>query len=184
MKITRLGLALTAVLAMTVAGCSNHSADTEAAVYLTASITQGPADVDISVPADVTIEQMTITSQAKSPSAVLSGQQDVVLNEWVVTCERTDGGATASPEFRNFYTVTVPAGGTANLQNYRIFPAEYFNQAPLNQLQPWNGGKDPETGNRSIRQRLKIEIFGKTISGRKVAVEPIYVNLNFFYVTP
>ncbi|MFZ5788580.1 MAG: hypothetical protein ACOY3Y_19255 [Acidobacteriota bacterium] len=161
----------------------NDSADMEAAVILGAEVRQGPADVDVSVPIDVTIGQLQITSKAKSPGTVLSQQQDVHITEWVVTCTRTDGGTVASPVWRNYYTVYVPAGSSATLQNYRIFPSEYFLQPPLNQLFPENGGLDKETGQRNIRQRLTIELFGKTVSGERVTYS-FPVNLNFFYVTP
>ena len=183
MKGHRIALAL--FLTVAVVGCSggNHSADTEAPVFLNANITQGPADIDISVPADVSIATMTISSHAKSTAATLSAQQDVMLSEWVVTPERTDGGTKASPQWRNYYEVYVPAGGSANLTNYRIFPAEYFKQQPLAQLFPENGGFDPETGHKNIRQRLKIAVYGKTIAGDSVVLN-FDVNLNFFYQTP
>jgi hypothetical protein len=182
MKTSR--FALTLGLAVAAAACGgNHSADTIAQVMLSANITSGPADVDISVPVDVTIPTMSISSQAKSPDVTLSQQQDVILSEWVVTPVRTDGGTIASPVWRNFYTVYVPAGGSAALNNYRIFPAEYFNVAPLVDLFPVNGGLDAETGNRNIRQRLDIEVFGKTVSGDSVSLK-FPVDLNFFYVTP
>lgn len=182
MKIARIGLAAFVLVAMV--GCGgNHSADTRGSVFLTANITQGPADVDISIPADVTIGSMAINSQAKSPDAALSQQQDVILTEWVITPVRTDGGTVASPQWRNYYTVYVPAGGSATVQNYRIFPADYFTQSPLNQLFPENGGFDSETGKRNIRQRLQIEVFGKTVSGDSVSLK-FDVNLQFFYVTP
>lgn len=182
MKTSRITLVVG--LALAVVGCGgNHSADSVALVTLSANITQGPADVDISVPGDVTIGQMTINSQAKSPTATLSQQQDVILSEWVVTPQRTDGGTVASPQWRNFYTVYVPAGGSASLTNYRIFPSDYFQVAPLNQLFPENGGFDTETGRRNIRQRLTIEVFGKTVAGDSVSLK-FDVNLNFFYVTP
>jgi len=176
-------LAAVAVLAM-LGGCtSNHSADSEAPVFLSATLQQGIVDVDVSVPFDVAVPQLIIESHAKSPDAVLSPQQDVYLNEWVVTCTRTDGGTVTSPVWHNFLPVYVPAGGSANLQNYRIFPSDYFTQPPLNQLFPENGGHDTETGKRTIRQRANIEIFGKTTAGRRVSL--IFdINLNFFYVTP
>lgn len=183
MKGHRIALAL--VLTVGVVGCSggNHAADTEAPVFLSANITQGPADVDISVPADVTIGTMTIDSHAKSTTATLSSQQDVLLSEWVVTPERTDGGTVASPQWRNYYEVYVPAGGSANLTNYRIFPAEYFKQVPLLNLFPENGGFDPETGLSNIRQRLRVAVYGKTVAGDSVELD-FDVNLNFYYQTP
>jgi hypothetical protein len=178
--------ALIALGALAVAGCygGNDSADTEAPVFLSADITEGVADVDISILADVVIPTMTIQSHPKSPSVTLSAQDDVVLSEWVTTCTRTDGGTVTSPVYHNFnMTVYVPAGGSANLENFRIFPSDYFNQMPLVQLQPGNDGMDKETGKTNIRQRVHIDIFGKTIAGKRVSL-PLDVNLNFFYVTP
>ena len=178
--------ALIALGALVLAGCygGNDSADTEAPVFLSADITDGVADVEISVLADVIIPTMNIQSHAKSPSVTLSAQDDVVLSEWVTTSTRTDGGTVASPVFHNYnLTVYVPAGGTANLKNFRIFPSDYFSQPPLHQLFPANGGFDKETNKTNIRQRLHIEVFGKTVAGKKVSLV-FDVNLNFFYVTP
>jgi hypothetical protein len=186
MRIHRLAIiALLGLGALGMAGCygSNSSASTEAPVVLSNTITQGVADVDISVPVDAVIANMTISSKAKSPSVVLSPQDDVMLTDWVITCTRTDGGTVASPQWQNFYSVYVPANGTATLQNYRIFPSDFYKQAPLNQLFPENGGIDKETGKRTIRQRLHIEVFGKTVAGKSVSLV-FDVNVSFFYVSP
>lgn len=163
-------------------GCAagNHSADQEAPVVLTVDVPEGVADVNIAVRADVVMPNMTIKSQAKAPGTTLGPQDDVILSEWVITPVRSDGGTVASPQWREFRNVTVPAGGTANLQNYRIFPQEYFDQQPLVQLYPQNGGFDRETGKTNIRQRLQIEVFGKTVAGRRVSLRFDW-NLNFFY---
>jgi len=185
MRIHRFALVLTVALALLgLVGCGgNDSRNTEAPVFLSVDIREGVADVDVSVPVDVTMGRLIITSQAKSPDEELSQQQDVHLSEWVVTPVRTDGGTTASPVWRNFYTVYIPAGGSATLENYRIFPSDYFRQAPLLYLFPANGGFDPETAQRNIRQRLQIEVFGRTIAGQDISLR-FDVNVNFFYVTP
>jgi hypothetical protein len=175
-------LAAVAVLAM-LGGCANHTADNEAPVFLSADMRQGIVDIDVSVPQDVAVPDLQITSHLKGTDQVATAQQDVYLNEWVVTCSRTDGGTVSSPVWHNFLPVYVPAGGSASLQNYRIFPSDYFRQAPLIQLFPENGGHDGETGGRTIRQRARVEVFGQTVSGRKVSVS-FDMNLNFFYVTP
>jgi len=177
--ISTLGLAALAAM-----GCygGNSSANTQSPVFLSADLRSSPADIDISVPVDVTIPQMTISSHGKAPGVTLSAQQDVTLNEWVVTPVRTDGGTVASPQWRNFYSVYVPANGSANLQNYRIYPADFFQQPPLNQLFPENGGYDRETGKRNIRERMHVDVYGKTVAGERVVLS-FDVNLNFFYVS-
>jgi len=186
MRTHRLAIfALIGLGALAMAGCydGNSTADTVAPVFLSEQVQPGPADVDISVPADVVIESMTIESHAKSPSVKLSAQDDVLLTDWVITPIRSDGGTVASPQWQNFYSVYVPAGGSASVANYRIFPAEYFQQAPLYQLFPQNGGYDKETNKTNIRQRMHIEIFGKTVAGKAVSLV-FDVNLNFFYLAP
>ena len=185
MKPTRLVLASVLGLAVLVlVGCpSNAQRDTVAPVWFSTTIPAGPADVDISAAVDVFITSMTVESHGKSPTAVLTSEQDAQFSEWVVTPARSDGGTVASPQWRNNYSFSVPANGSANLQNYRIFPADYFRQAPLSALLPENGGFDKETGKRNVRQTLHIEVFGKTTAGQSVSVA-FDVNLNFFYLSP
>ena len=186
MKTHRISLLVPVALAgMLIVSCgANHSSDSTTPIYLTENISTGVADVDVSIPTDVAIPSMSITSHAKSPSGLLGGQDDVILDLWVITPSRSDGGTVASPQWRvTNLTTYVPAGGSANLVNYRIFPADYFSQPPLNQLLPQNGGVDKDTGKCNIRQTLHIEIFGKTVSGKPVSLA--FDNaLNFFYVTP
>ncbi len=134
-----------ALVVLGVAGCgSNTTSKTEAEVYLTGTMQPGPADVNMASSADVSIATFIINSHAKSPSAVLSQQDDVMLDHWTVTCTRTDGGTVASPQWTNFDSVYVPAGGSTTLSNYRIFPAEYFIAAAA---QPVAGLPVPRQGN-------------------------------------
>jgi hypothetical protein len=170
-------------LALAIVGCydGNSTADTEAPVFLSVDVPSLNPEVSISVPADVAIATMTIKSQAKSPSVTLSPQQDVILDQWVITCTRTDGGTVASPQWQNTYTVYVPASGSASVQNARVFPAEFFGQLPLVNLFPQNGGFDKETGKDSIRQKLHVEVFGKTVAGKKISVA-FDLNYKFAYL--
>jgi len=169
-------------LAVVAASCGGNSTlnETEAAVYLTAEVKEYNPDVSMSVSGDVTISKLNIHSFSKDPNATLTSAQDVRLTRWVVTAERTDGGTTVSPQWVNDIDVYVPAGGTTNLDNYRVFPAEYFNQAPLSYLLPENGGVDPETGNHNIRQTLHVEIFGTTSGGKSISVK-FNAGFNFTY---
>ena len=174
-----------ALLAIFVAGCgNNHSSDSTAPVELSINCPQCPAFVDMSTQTnDLTIPSLTINSHAKSPTGLVGGQDDVILDLWVVTPQRSDGGTVASPQWRVSNTVDVPAGGTATLSNYEIFPVNYLSQPPLAQLFPQNGGVDKETGNCNIRQTLHIEIFGKTVSGKPISVA-FDDAINFYYATP
>ena len=175
---TLLGLVLLAGLSCS---AGNHSSDTEAEVFLSVTISAGPADQNVNSLADVIIPSFTINSHWKAPGAISTGSQaDAYLTEWVITPTRSDGGTAASPVWRNFYNVYVPQGGTASLQNYRIFPFEYFRQPPLNQLFPENGGIDKETGKTNIRQRLQVEVYGKTVAGKSIVCS-FPVDVNFIY---
>jgi len=175
-------IALSAVLAVTLS-CGGNSTmnETEAVVFLTADVTQYNPDINIAIQTDVTIANMTIESHPKDPDGDLTSNQDVNLDRWVITPEREDGGTTASPQWQIDQHVYVPAGGQATLNNYRVFPEEYFHELPLSNLYPENGGSDPETGHSNIRQRLVIEIYGRTVSGKSVKCGPFPVSFNFYY---
>jgi hypothetical protein len=183
MRTQRLAVfALIALGALATAGCydGNSTATTEAPVFLSVDVPTGVGDVFMSTSGDVSLATVTFTSHSKSPTGTLSQQQDVILSEWVVTCSRTDGGTVASPQWRLIRTIYVPADGSVNAEGFPIFPFNNFSQAPLLQLFPENGGYDKETGNSNIRQRLHIEVFGKTVAGQAVSVG-FDVNVNFFY---
>jgi hypothetical protein len=171
-------------LAMLLSSCGGNSRldDTEAAVVLTVELEEYNPDIDICDGSgfDVAISKMNVFSNAKEPGGVLGSNQDVNITRWVVTPVRTDGGSTASPEWVIDQGVLVPAGGDVVLENWRVYPAEYFEILPLSNLLPQNGGFDPETGNTNIRQSLWLEMFGRTVSGKAVSTEAIPIAFNFF----
>jgi len=185
MKRLLLGCAVLALAGMT-ASCGGSSSldDTEANVWLSVEIVEYGPDIDICTQvSDVTISNLQIVSHAKGGVAI-SDAQDVTLNRWEVSPYRTDGGTVASPGWTNDVSVYVPGGGTADLQNWRVFPVEHFYVLPLSSLLPENGGFDPETGQRNIRQSLRLVLYGQTASGKSVATEPIVIAFNFFCFSP
>jgi len=170
-------------LALVTWSCGGNSTldNTEAPLFLTIDIESYTPDVDICLlPTDIAIESMAILSTPKSTDASLGAQHDVNLSRWVVRPYRTDGGSTASPEWTYDAAVYVPAGGTAQLENYRIYPLELLREIPLAYLLPENGGFDPETGNSNIRQSFELQIYGQTVSGKNVSTVPISIAFNFF----
>jgi len=176
-------LCVVLALGLVVGSCGGSSSldNTQATVYLTIDVSAYNPDVDICLQlSDLAIENMTITSTTKDPGGTVSPNQDVNLTRWVVSPYRTDGGTTASPEWSYDQAVFVPAGGSADLENYRIYPLEYLSEAPLANLFPANGGFDPETGNTNIRESLQLTIYGKTVSGKSVATTPIPFAFNFY----
>jgi len=185
-RISLVGVALALAGLMMSCGGNSTLDDSEAVVVLTVEITEYNPDIDICGLAglDIAISEMSISSNPKDPDADLSTNQDVTLSRWVVRPYRTDGGTEASPEWSHDLTVYVPADGNTSLENYRVYPAEYLTEPPLSHLLPENGGFDPVTGNRNIRQSLELEIFGRTISGKAVSTVPVPIAFNFFCGSP
>jgi hypothetical protein len=183
-----LGVVIAAALVLGSCGGSSTLDDTEAAVYLTVEVELYNPDIDIcsflALGIDVAIEDLTVQSNAKSPDVTLGSQQDVRITRWVITPERTDGGTTASPQAIFDQGIIVPAGGSTDLENWRVYPVEFLDEVPLARLLPENGGVDPETGNRNIRQRLVLQMFGETMSGKQVSTIPQPIQFNFFCGSP
>ena len=183
-RITSVGVVLLAALVLGSCGGNSTLDDTEAAVYITVEIEEYNPDTDICAylfsGVDVVIETMNVVSTGKAPGVPLGSSQDVRLLRWVITPERNDGGTSASPQAIFDQGILVPAGGATDLENWRVYPVEYLNEEPLAYLLPENGGIDPETANRNIRQRLVLQMFGETVSGKSVASIPQSIQFNFF----
>ncbi len=187
-RITSVGVVLAAALVLVSCGGNSTLDDTEAVVYITVEIDTYNPDIDIcgyiAAGTDVTIETMNVVSTGKAPDITLGPNQDVRILRWVITPERNDGGSTASPQAIFDQGILVPAGGSTDLENWRVYPVEYLNEIPLAYLMPENGGIDPETANRNIRQRLVLQMFGETVSGKSVASIPQPIQFNFFCGSP
>ena len=174
---------VTLALALVVWSCGGNSTldNTEASVFLTVDVSEYNPDIDLCLQAsDISIGSLDIQSESKNPEGTSSAQQDVNLTRWVIKPYRTDGGSTASPEWTYDQAVYVPSDGSASLENYRVYPLEFLGEVPLAYLLPENGGFDPETGNNNIRQSFELQIFGRTVSGKSVATEPVSIAFNFY----
>jgi hypothetical protein len=62
----------------------------------------------------------------------------------------------------------VPSGGTATLSNYPVMYAATLSGPPFDQLFPFNGGVDRETGKSEIDTAFDITFYGHTVSGQRV----------------
>ena len=178
-------LCFVVALGLVVGSCGGSSTldNTEASVYLTIDITAYNPDVDVCTQLlDLAIENMEITSTPKDPGASLSANQDVNLTRWVIRPYRTDGGSEASPEWSYDQAVYVPAGGNADLENYRVYPLELLQEVPIAYLLPENGGFEPSTGFTNIRQSLELTIYGETVSGKRIATPPTPIAFNFLCI--
>jgi len=163
-------LIVAAVLVIAAApGCTNKEGESEAPVFITVSLDQQPGFVDVSTPAPVQINTITLVSHLKNPTQTdPQGFADTQVNSYTVRFRRTDGG-TRVPPVKTFGTgILVPSGGSATLNNFPILDASDLQQAPFDQLLPFNGGVDRETGRNSIQMTFDITFFGLTVSGHRV----------------
>jgi hypothetical protein len=107
-------------------------------------------------------------AQAAPPSTP-SQFNDVKINQYRVSYVRTDGGTLVPDSFVRTTSSLLTVGGAAStLNDFLVFNAGAFNQAPFVSLDPRNGGVDPETGRHSVQMDVIVEIFGQTIAGENV----------------
>jgi hypothetical protein len=150
-------------------GCSNTTGQSESPVFLTVSIDFQPGFINVAVPAPVQIDTITVASHRKNPDSVDSiGFSDVQLNSYTVTYTRTDGGTLVPPMQTFGCGVLVPHDGTSTLQNFPVLYASALQETPFDQLLPFNGGIDRETGKDEIDTSFHITFYGSTASGKRV----------------
>jgi len=165
-------IAAALVLIALAPGCTNDEGETEAPVFITVSIDQQPGFVDVGTAAPVQIALITLQSTLKNPTQTdPQGFADTQLNSYTVRFRRTDGGTRVPPVQTFGVGVVVPSGGTSSLNNFPILPASSLQQSPFDQLLPFNGGVDRETGRNEIQVTYDLPFFGKTVSGHRVQSE-------------
>jgi hypothetical protein len=167
--------ALIAVLLLAIAAapaCTNKQGETEAPVYITVDITLQPGFVDVGTPAPVQIQTMTLTSHLKSATASdPQGFATTVVEGYTVHFRRTDGGTRVPPDQLFGEGGTITAGGTTTLNNFPVLPISAIQASPFDQLLPFNGGIDRETGKTEIQMAFDITFFGHTVAGQRVLSE-------------
>jgi hypothetical protein len=163
-------------------GCTNKQGESEAAVFITVELKDQPGTVNIAVPADVRFKTINLNSHFKNPSTIDTLHlQDVQLDHYVVTYSRLDGG-TRVPAPETFSAgALLPSGGTTTLNNFEGMYEYAVQQSPFDQLLPFNGGIDQETGNTEIIVGFTFVFYGETASGQRVQSDPSTANVNFFY---
>ena len=163
-------LILTALLVIaSTPACTNKEGESEAPVFITVSLELQPGFVDIAAPAPVQIQTIQLESHLKNPTASdPQGFADTQINSYTVRFRRTDGG-TRVPVTKTFGAgILVPSGGNATLTNFPIMDASDLLLSPFDQLLPFNGGVDRETGRNQIGMTFDITFFGTTVSGHRV----------------
>jgi hypothetical protein len=172
------------VMASAVA-CTNKEGSSEAPVFITVSMDLQPGFIDVGTPAPVQIQTMTLASHLKNPTA--SDPQhfaDTQIQSYTVSFRRTDGGTLVPPSQTFGAGILVPSAGTATLSNFPVLSAAALAGTPFDQLLPFNGGIDRETGRDEIDMAFDITFFGTTVSGFRVQSETASGILLFRFVTP
>jgi hypothetical protein len=165
-------------------GCTNKQAETESPVFITTSLTLQTGFVNVGVIAPVQIPTITLTSTLKNPSQTdPQGFATVTLESYSVHFRRTDGGTRVPADLNLPVGVTIPSGGSATLTNFPVLPASSVQLSPFDQLLPFNGGFDRETGKAEIDMAVDISFFGHTVAGQRVQSETASGPLLFRFST-
>lgn len=128
-----------------------------------------------------TMKTINLYSEGKNPSASLSNLNDAQLDKIVTYWERIDGGTIAPKPFTLHWSLVIPAGGSATLNNVPLMANEQLSEMPFLQLLPENGGRDPETGNLIIVCRAKTYFYCHTVQGCDIKPIPMYTTFEFYY---
>jgi len=154
---------------LAVAGCSsNTQGDDASPVYLTVSYDLLPESWNVGSGFPLQFDSTKLTSVLKAPLQGTSTYLDTRLEDYVVDWQRIDGG-TKVPDSETFGgNVLIPAGGVSTLSNYPYMTRTALLRPPLDQLLPFNGGIDRETGRSEIRCRATVTYRGRTLSGQPV----------------
>ncbi|HKD12149.1 MAG TPA: hypothetical protein VKE50_08740 [Thermoanaerobaculia bacterium] len=168
----KLWIPLLTAAALVFPGCTNKQSETEAPVFITVDITLQPGFIDVGTPAPVQISTLTLTSHFKSDIATdPQGFANFRCESYSVHFHRTDGGTIVPPDQTFGCGVIVPSGGTATLSNFPILPVSAIQGSPFDQLLPFNGGVDRETGKTEIQMAFDLTFFGHTVAGQRVKSE-------------
>ena len=152
--------------------CTNKQGETEAPVFITTSLTLQPGFVNVGVVAPVQVQSIALASHLKNSSqSDPQGFATVTLESYTVHFRRTDGGTRVPADLNLPVGVILPSGGSASLANFPILPASQIQLSPFDQLLPFNGGFDRETGKAEIDTAFDITFFGHTVAGQRVQSE-------------
>lgn len=165
---------LTALLGLALAlpACTNKQGESESPVFVTIDLPLQPLSKSITNPTPLTIQTITLRSRLKNPrQADPQGFADVQINTYTVSYSRRDGGTRVPTPEQFSAAVLLPSGGTTTLSGFPIMAASTLERSPFDQLLPFNGGVDRETGLSEIHLFYSITFFGTTVSGQRVKSE-------------
>ena len=167
----KIAWAALAMAAAVFAGCSSELTDNSAPVELVVTNTQTLTQLDIAPNDDPECDASvgTINLQVIPKNAsVTSDFTQVRVTRYRVSYQRTDGGRQVPAPFVRSIDTLVGVGAIGALTNFVILEGSAVNQAPFAALLPQNGGRDPDTGQRTVKMDVIVEIFGETLGGDNV----------------
>jgi len=116
---------------------------------------------------EIAIQLLQNQTDAKHP--VNNEFNDVKLDRYQISYQRTDGGKLVPPGFvRSTSQVLSTLSVFSNLNDFVAFETNAFNQAPFAALLPQNGGRDPETGLSFVKMDIILTVYGETLAGERV----------------
>jgi hypothetical protein len=189
MRMTKIALiAAIALPSVAILSC-NSIARESAPVELLVSGTQNLNQVDLKPGAagcatsigTVQLSVRLLQDQKNTKLPTNNNFNDVKLDRYQVTYQRTDNGKLVPPTFvRSTAQVLTAAGPAQSLSDFIAFETNALNQAPFAALLPQNGGKDPETGLGFVKMDIILTVYGETLAGERVQGSARFP-LNFCY---
>jgi hypothetical protein len=177
-----LPLAVAALTLSTLPGCStNVQGDSATPVFCFATFQLAPLSINVASNAPIQFATTILTCRLKSTTATSLQFMDTQIDQYTIVWSRIDGGTVASPTQTFGGNVTVPPNGTTNLTNFPYMSADSLIRPPLDQLFPFNGGIDKQTGRSEIRQAGQVTWYGHTLSGQAVVSDVATFDLIFVY---
>jgi hypothetical protein len=133
----------------------------------------------------LTVKTTTVTNRLKVPGSASVQFLDVHVDKYTVVWGRIDGGTKTSPP-QDFVATgfLVPVGGQGTCTDCPYMTFDNLQRPPLDQLFPFNGGIDKETGRQQIRESANVTWYGHTLSGQAVTSDVAVFEVEFTYCGP
>ena len=180
-----LAVTLAVLTAAAIPGCStNQQGDSAAPVFLVGSFSGNfvPNSSCVNMTGPLTVKTTTVTSRLKVPGTATTQFLDVHLDRYSVVWTRIDGGTAVSPtESFAYVGGLVAPGGTSTCTDCGYMSVTDLQRPPLDQLFPFNGGIDKETGSAQIRQVANVTWYGHTLAGEPVTSDVATFEVDFEY---
>jgi len=184
MKKTLLSLcvAVAALVVVALPGCStNTQGDSASPVFLAGDFQLLPLDVCVNSNVPLQFKTTVLRNRLKNSNTSSLQFMDVQVDKYTVAWSRIDGGTTASASQDFGGNIIVPPNGSSTLTDYPYMSADNLIRPPLDQLFPFNGGVDRETGRSEIRQAGHVTWSGHTLSGQPVVSEVATFDMIFIF---